>query len=266
MKEGRLNEYFLYMEMILAAPGAKLHRGFRTLRKSKELSGAVLFGIVLLLAGTVLWQFRGNNTWLLILAGVGLVTIFSFVFSLLRKHFDTLLGIGEMLTYPFHNSYEQCRENLKQRQSDAAAQDDAPKQNGSENAGRQSNASDESFSQNDSASSSDEHFRQTDNSNHRNNSSAQENRSEHTGEDRFERESSDRTRERTHRRYRTSPANARLDEAKAFFGVDIPFTMEEIKQRRNQLIKKYHPDNPGGSEEMCKKINECYALLVRYVS
>ena len=48
--------------------------------------------------------------------------------------------------------------------------------------------------------------------------------------------------------------------------VEIPFTESEIKEKRNLLIRKYHPDNPGGSEEMCKKINECYAILYKYAT
>ena len=56
-----------------------------------------------------------------------------------------------------------------------------------------------------------------------------------------------------------------FDEAKALFSVELPYTTTEIKRKRNALIKKYHPDL-GGSEEMCKKINEAYTLLLKFAS
>ncbi len=56
------------------------------------------------------------------------------------------------------------------------------------------------------------------------------------------------------------------DEALNIFNVREPFTAEEIKSKRNLLLKSYHPDNNNGSEEMCKKINECYELLMQHIS
>lgn len=56
-----------------------------------------------------------------------------------------------------------------------------------------------------------------------------------------------------------------FDEAKALFGVELPYTTTDIKRKRNILIKKYHPDL-GGSEEMCKRINEAYTLLLKFAS
>lgn len=56
-----------------------------------------------------------------------------------------------------------------------------------------------------------------------------------------------------------------FDDAKALFNVELPYTKTDIKRIRNELIKKYHPDL-GGSEEMCKKINEAYTLLLKFVS
>ena len=274
MREEQLNEYFLYMEMILAAPGAKLHKYFRKLRKNAALSDAILLGIVLVPAGILLWQFRGNNTWLLLLAGIGLVTVFSFLFSLFRRHSDTVLAFGEMLTYPFYNSYEQCREMLdklktKPFRSKNTREDTDPfeKDRFSEN----DPVNDQEFTQ-DHSGQSDRTARHNGSDKYRySNDKQNDNRSNSrsTASDDADRQkdsTGEQTSEHTRRHYRTSPVNTRLDEAKAFFGVDIPFTLDETKQRRNQLLKKYHPDNPDGSEAMCKKINECYALLVRYVS
>ena len=247
MREEQLNICFLYIEMILAAPGAKLHKCFRNLRKNTAFSAAILMGIVLFPAGIILWQFRGTDTLLLILAGIGLVTVFSFLFSLLRKHSDTVLAFGEMITYPFHNSYEQCREMLDKLKTESFR-----------NENTKEDTQDNPAMKNGSA--ENEYFSGYDDTDRKKNREKSENTASNNGNE--QKKDSDHHR----RHYRTSPANARLDEAKAFFGVDIPFTADEIKQRRNQLLKKYHPDNPDGSEEMCKKINECYALLIRYAA
>lgn len=57
-----------------------------------------------------------------------------------------------------------------------------------------------------------------------------------------------------------------FDEAKQLFGVQMPYTSNEIKNRRNMLLKKFHPDNKDGSIEMCQKINTSYDLLQKFVS
>ncbi|MBR1931565.1 MAG: hypothetical protein IJ833_08880 [Lachnospiraceae bacterium] len=57
-----------------------------------------------------------------------------------------------------------------------------------------------------------------------------------------------------------------LEEAKSIFSVEEPYGIEEIRSKRNLLLKTYHPDNHNGSEEMCKKINECYDLLLEHIS
>ena len=257
MKNKQINEYFLYMEMLLATPGAKLHLRFQKLRKKKEGFAAILLGVVLLLASITLWQFRGNDTWLLLLAGIGLITVFSLLFSWIWRHGDAILGIGEMLTYPFYSSYEQCRKALDPTQADTcnakAAENPAdPNPFASGN-----NAADQKHSGQYNTTDSQT---QSDDANATDRQQSQNTR----GRKEYHREHEHNTSEKRYRR--TSPGNAQLEEAKAFFGVDIPFTLEELKQRRNQLLKKYHPDNPDGSEAMCKKINECYALLMRYVS
>lgn len=65
-----------------------------------------------------------------------------------------------------------------------------------------------------------------------------------------------------HRAKKLSP----FDEAKVLFNVEMPYSMAQIKESRNILIKKYHPDNIDGSEEMCKRINEAYKLLSKFAS
>ncbi len=257
MNEKKIRDSFLYIEMVLATPGAKLHQGIRRLRKNRELATAILLGVILLLAGIVLWQFRRNDTWLLLLAGIGLITVFSLLFSWIWRHGDAILGIGEMLTYPFYSSYEQCRKALDPTQADTfnakAAENPAdPNPFVSGN-----NAADQKHSG---------QYNTTDSQTQSGDANATDRQQSQNTRARkeYHREHEHNTSEKRYRR--TSPGNAQLEEAKAFFGVDIPFTADEIKQRRNQLLKKYHPDNPDGSEEMCKKINECYALLIRYAA
>jgi hypothetical protein len=61
--------------------------------------------------------------------------------------------------------------------------------------------------------------------------------------------------------------NAKVSEfekAKKMFGVEIPYTEAEIRKKRNELIKKVHPD-AGGSEKKAAQINEYYALLKKFV-
>ena len=61
--------------------------------------------------------------------------------------------------------------------------------------------------------------------------------------------------------------NSPFDKAKALYQLEIPFTEAELKKRRNELIKHYHPDESteDSTEDMTKLINEGYALLKEYV-
>lgn len=58
---------------------------------------------------------------------------------------------------------------------------------------------------------------------------------------------------------------SKFEEAKVLFEVELPYTKDQIKKKRNELIKQHHPDI-GGSDEMCKKINEAYTLLLKFAS
>lgn len=62
--------------------------------------------------------------------------------------------------------------------------------------------------------------------------------------------------------YHKNPEDIR--KARALFGLSSSFSTEELKTSRNRLIRKYHPDNPGGSVEMARLINEYYELLIPY--
>ena len=43
-------------------------------------------------------------------------------------------------------------------------------------------------------------------------------------------------------------------------------TMEELRKRYRALLKKYHPDNHGGSDEITKEINTEYDLVFAKLS
>lgn len=56
-----------------------------------------------------------------------------------------------------------------------------------------------------------------------------------------------------------------LEMAEELFGMTPPYTKDEARDIRNKLLKKHHPD-VGGSEEMTKKINAAYELLVEHAT
>lgn len=56
-----------------------------------------------------------------------------------------------------------------------------------------------------------------------------------------------------------------LQEALCFYNLSLPFSMADLKKRRNLLIKKYHEDN-GGTKEASQKTNDFYEVLKVYAS
>jgi len=54
-------------------------------------------------------------------------------------------------------------------------------------------------------------------------------------------------------------------QALADFDLDFPVTVEEVKARYKELVKRYHPDANGGdkkAEERIKRINREYDVLM----
>ena len=52
----------------------------------------------------------------------------------------------------------------------------------------------------------------------------------------------------------------------AVMGLEPPLTLEQLKRRYKELVKKHHPDANGGdrgAEERLKSINEAYTTLRR---
>lgn len=64
----------------------------------------------------------------------------------------------------------------------------------------------------------------------------------------------------------TSPhQESDFDKALRVFGLKLPFSSADLKKRRNELVKKNHPDHGGTNEKMIE-INKAYELLKRYAS
>ena len=55
-----------------------------------------------------------------------------------------------------------------------------------------------------------------------------------------------------------------LEKAMAMFCVQMPYAEADIKKTRNKLLKKYHPDEAGGSAEACIQVMEAFELLKKY--
>lgn len=58
-------------------------------------------------------------------------------------------------------------------------------------------------------------------------------------------------------------ASIDLSAALTLFDLQMPFKASELRKKRNQLLKKYHPDQ-GGDPEMGKKVNMAYDILCEY--
>lgn len=71
---------------------------------------------------------------------------------------------------------------------------------------------------------------------------------------------------------RTGPArpSSLSPEGRAFavMGLELPLSLDQLKRRYKELVKKHHPDANGGdrgAEERLKSINEAYTTLRRFL-
>lgn len=55
----------------------------------------------------------------------------------------------------------------------------------------------------------------------------------------------------------------KLEEARKILNLPKRTTRREIIEKYRKLVKKYHPDKKG-DEELTKKINEAYEILMEY--
>ncbi len=276
----RVSRFMLNTEMILAAPGKGLHVLLGKLRKRPDVGRAIFLAFLLLCVGIGLWLMR-KDLFILLVGGAALaITVFLIYRPVLKgiKMFLTFLEAG---THVFAKSYDECRRALKLKKEgrtgkggQAAAENAAKQDTSAGNA--QAGAQKQQQKQQEAQETPEEERRRREEEAQAwaraKQKARQEKRYEQTEkkrrrmEEEAERERAKRGGPKAKTDRRPHESSAALEEAKSIFNVEIPFSEAEIKEKRNLLIRKYHPDNPGGSEEMCKKINECYAILYKYAS
>jgi curved DNA-binding protein CbpA len=64
------------------------------------------------------------------------------------------------------------------------------------------------------------------------------------------------------------PSESPEGRAFAVMGLEPPLTLDQLKRRYKELVKKHHPDANGGdrgAEERLKSINEAYTTLRRFL-
>lgn len=288
----------LRMEMILAAPGKGLHVLLGKLRKRPDVGRALFLAFLILAVGLGLWLMR-RDLFILLVGGAALAITVFLIYRPVLKGIKIFLTFLEAATHVFAKSYDDCRRALRLKKSTAGAAasggpDPAPGQQGdtahstqgfysargqsaaagASGAAKQEKASAEN-AQEKQESPEEERRRREEEAQawaRAKQKARQEKRYEQTEkkrrrmEEEAERERAKRGGPKAKTDRRPHESSAALEEAKSIFNVEIPFSEAEIKEKRNLLIRKYHPDNPGGSEEMCKKINECYAILYKYAS
>ncbi len=260
--------------MIVTAPGRELYRGCGRLRQRQDIMKYVLLGIVLAVLTVLLWLLRRNTMELLIGGGL-LAVAFFYIYFILLKHTDSVIRFVEKCCRPFDRAFGRHAHAVygKRQTGKTAASAD------------RSRHSHQSRAQRKKA----QEQRRNNSTQQRNKGAAgefgQQNRQNTAGArgQRGDKRQYEQTEQRRKadsgqagrtgdgaagkRSERANHAGgAEFEEAQLIYAVRIPYTTDEIKQKRNILLKKYHPDNADGSEEMCKKINECYRILRKYAS
>jgi len=279
-----------YLGMIVTAPGRELYRGCGKLKKRQDIVRIVLLVIVLAVLTVLLWFLRRNIFELLIGGGV-LAVAFFYLYFLLLQHTDTVIGFVEKCCRPFEEAFARHARAFygksRMKKADKVSKKTDPagtRESGQKDAGSKQDAEPKRHAHQSRAQRKKAQERQqsrtADESRHRG-KAAYESRREtgNAGRNTQEQSSGRQKQERSERkasgsgergsagsRDRSRAGGAELEEAQLIYAVRIPYTTEEIRQKRNILLKRYHPDNAEGSEEMCKKINECYRILCRYAT
>ena len=67
------------------------------------------------------------------------------------------------------------------------------------------------------------------------------------------------------------PSFEEIDQARQLLGLGDAATLKEIREHFRELARQYHPDKSGGDdktqrEEMMKRLNQAYEVIVQYCS
>ncbi len=269
MKKG---QWVHILQMVLTAPGRELYLEAGRLKQKPERVRAILLILLLPVLGVLLFAIR-KNFYVLIFGGGAMAVGFFYIYFKLFDERDKILDVMARLFKPFHTVFEKHRQ--------AAGWGKAAKKAEGKQAGQEQSNTEKRGQGNAAAGGEDEYFRRW--------KEAAGKAKQEKEREKYRREEEWRKRRREYSRRKAAgngktegsgskktyegkgasekksiKADSAREEAETIFMVKYPYDEAEIKSKRNMLLKKYHPDNPEGSEEMCKKINECYAVLMKY--
>ncbi|MCR4585365.1 MAG: hypothetical protein K5686_06525 [Lachnospiraceae bacterium] len=249
--------------MILTAPGRELYLEAGRLKAKPERVRALLLIFLLPILAVLLWSIR-KNVYVLIVGGGAMAVGFFYIYFMLYERRDRILDFFVRLFAPFYKVFEKHREAAGWGAGNAAGK--AAGQAGGKNRESKGDGGSQAGTGRE-----DEYFRRW------KEAAGKARQEKEREQNRREEEWRKRRREYTKRKAggeksagsgsgkkNVNTTDSARAEAETIFMVKYPYDEAEIKSKRNLLLKKYHPDNPEGSEEMCKKINECYALLMKY--
>lgn len=250
--------------MVLTAPGRELYLEAGRLKEKPERVRAILLIFLLPVLAVLLWAIR-KNIYVLVFGGGSMAVGFFYIYFMLYEKRMKILDFLARLFEPFYKVFEKHRKaagwgsisddkNAKAGKTGAAGAGSTAGQGGDE----KSRGEDEYFRRWKEAAGRAKEAKQREWERRKRN---YERRHAQNGSNGGGTKENYRKEDNTAKK---PAADRAREEAETIFMVKYPYDEAEIKSKRNMLLKKYHPDNAEGSEEMCKKINECYAVLMKY--
>lgn len=70
-------------------------------------------------------------------------------------------------------------------------------------------------------------------------------------------------REQSRTHHQAGGTENKYEKALLLFSLNPGYTLDELKRKRNELLKKYHPDEGEGNVKITQQVNEYYELLKR---
>ena len=263
-KAGLIRLPFYLLGMFLTSPGKGLYLLSGKIRSREDLEKAEnICGVLLAIAFFNLSGFLIDNVWIRAIVAIFVAFLLIEVFDYIVFSADRVRGAIRYYMGPLAKRYDHYLDQIvllvagKERKKETAGstgREQTNRERARQEQARQERTKQERAKQ--------ERARQ------------EQARQERTRQERARQERARQERTRQERTRREHAGQEQMghkpltpyDEALNIFNVREPFTAEEIKSKRNLLLKSYHPDNNNGSEEMCKKINECYELLMQHIS